>query len=61
MLPKTDDYIPDGSGKSPLAKSPEFVNTTCPVCGGGQARDDVSDNFLDSAWYYLDTSPKTRK
>jgi leucyl-tRNA synthetase len=54
MLPKTDDYIPDGSGKSPLAKSPEFINTTCPVCGGTARREtDVSDNFLDSAWYYL--------
>jgi leucyl-tRNA synthetase len=54
MLPKTDDYIPDGSGKSPLAKSPEFVNTICPVCGGTARREtDVSDNFLDSAWYYL--------
>jgi leucyl-tRNA synthetase len=54
MLPKTDNYIPDGSGKSPLAKSPDFVNTECPVCGGPARREtDVSDNFLDSAWYYL--------
>ncbi|HNU24319.1 MAG TPA: leucine--tRNA ligase, partial [Mesotoga sp.] len=54
MLPNTDDYIPDGSGKSPLAKNSEFVNTTCPICGEAARREtDVSDNFLDSAWYYL--------
>ncbi len=34
LLPPMDDFQPDGSGRSPLARIPEFVNTTCPVCGG---------------------------
>lgn len=53
-LPQTQDWLPKGTGNSPLAEIPEFVNTTCPCCGGAARREtDVSDNFLDSAWYFL--------
>ena len=54
LLPLIADFRPLGTGESPLARDPEFFNTTCPVCGGPAQREtDVSDNFLDSAWYYL--------
>jgi leucyl-tRNA synthetase len=54
LLPLLDQYEPDGSGTSPLARDPAFVKTSCPQCGGAARREtDVSDNFLDSAWYFL--------
>lgn len=54
LLPPTENFRPTGSELSPLAAIPDFVNTTCPQCSGAARREtDVSDNFLDSAWYFL--------
>lgn len=54
LLPDVEEWKPMGTGKAPLANFPEFYKTTCPSCKGEAVREtDVSDNFLDSSWYFF--------
>ena len=53
-LPLIEDFRPDDTGVSPLARHEEWYFVKCPQCGGqGRRETDVSDTFLDSAWYHL--------
>ena len=59
LLPPMSDFKPDGSGRSPLARQSEFVNTSCPCCKGAAQREtDTMGGFACSSWYFLRfTSP----
>jgi leucyl-tRNA synthetase/predicted alpha/beta hydrolase family esterase len=53
-LPEVAKYEPTDNGESPLASIPEFLNATCPRCGGAATREtDTMPNWAGSSWYFL--------
>ena len=53
-LPETSDYTPTENGDSPIAKVSDWVNCTCPKCGGKAKREiDTMPNWAGSSWYWL--------
>jgi len=54
ILPEVESYQPTGTGESPLADIPEWVNTTCPVCKGPAKREtNTMPQWAGSSWYFL--------
>ena len=54
LLPDVAEYEPTDNGESPLAKITDWVNTTCPKCGGNARREtDTMPNWAGSSWYFL--------
>lgn len=54
LLPDLEDYEPSHTGESPLAKITDWVETTCPKCGGpGKRETDTMPQWAGSSWYFL--------
>ena len=54
LLPEVESYEPSGTGESPLANITDWVNTTCPTCGGPAKREtNTMPQWAGSSWYYL--------
>ena len=54
LLPMVDSYEPTDNGESPLAKITDWINTTCPKCGGKALREtDTMPQWAGSSWYFL--------
>jgi leucyl-tRNA synthetase len=54
LLPDVENYLPSGTGESPLAAIDSFVHTTCPTCGGPARREtDTMGGYACSSWYFL--------
>ena len=60
LLPDVDSYMPTDTGESPLAAMTDWVNTTCPCCGGPAKREtDTMPQWAGSSWYFIRyTDPK---